>query len=331
MDYIVKDSAIHSDPRHFAAYDAKETSIKMGMVREIYTANSSEIKYVVEVQHRGNTIPVACSLMTRWGGVRNFEEYGLRPYKGNPATDMLGATDQTYDTRVGDLVLVACLNGQYREGVILGGVRHPGRKSTIPAADIAYISEFNGIETKITTSGSYRITNKGAISAPLDAAIPGVPILPEINNPVVGGSYYELSDDGSWSVTDGMQQSIKIDKTGQTTTITAGKCSVTLKVLEGSATVDSPTVVINSTIQTDIKTMMLNMEATLSAKLKAKQIAIGNETFELIQGLIDLIDGLGTLVVTSPAGPCNPLNTAPTWAVSIELLKAKMLAIKGSL
>lgn len=331
MDYIVKDSSIHPNTKQYAAYESRDSTIKMGIVREVYQASSSETKYVVEVQHIGKPVPIACSLMTRWGGVQNYEEYSLRPYMGSPTTDNISAPDMPFQTRVGDVVLVACINGNYREGVILGGVRHPGRKSTAVPGDIAYISQFNGIEKKITTSGGYRVTNKGVIPATLDAAIPGVPILPEISNPTVGGTYYELGDDGSWTVTDGLLQTIKIDKSGSTTTITAGKCSITLDVKGLSTTVDAPKIIINSLAQTDITTKILNIEAMFSAKLKAKQIAIGNETFELLQGLINLIDGLGQLVVTSPSGPCNPLNSAPTWLVNVEAIKARIQMIKGSL
>lgn len=331
MDYIVKDSAVHPNTKHLASYDDRDSTIKMGIVREVYQATTSEIKYVVEARHKGNVVPIVCSVMTRWGGVQNYEEYGLRTYNGSPTTDQALSSDGSYQTRVGDVVLVACINGNYREGVILGGIRHPGRKSKLTTADIEYLSEFNGIETKITKSGSYRRTNNATISAALDTAIPGAPIMPAVGNPTVGGTYYELGDDGSWTVSDGLLQTIKIDKSGSTTTITAGKCTVVLDATGGSTTIDAPKIIVNSLVQTDITTKVLNMEAMFSAKLKAKQIAIGNETFELLQGLINLIDGLGSLVVTSPSGPCNPLNAAPTWLANIEAIKARIQMIKGSL
>ena len=160
MDYTIKDSSYHRDPIQYAAHDAKDTAIKLGTVREIYQSTSTEIKYIVEACFSGITIPVACSLMTRWGGIQNYEEYGLRSYKGSTSTDAGRASDFTFDTRVGDVVLIACLQGHYREGVILGGIRHPARKTILESGDIAYVSQFNGIETKITNEGAYRVTNK---------------------------------------------------------------------------------------------------------------------------------------------------------------------------
>lgn len=329
MDFIVKDTATHRDPSQFSAYDAKDTAIRMGMVREAYIAATGEVKYVVEIKYSNVTLPIVCSLMTRWGGAQNYEEYGVRPYQGNVTTDKLGAPYMSYGVRVGDVVIVACLNGNHREGIILGGVLHPARKPKNDGKEIAYRSQFNGIETAISTKGSYKLTNNGLLSTALDTAVPGAPPLPEVKNPTVSGTYFELGDDGSLTISDGTKQTIKIDKAGLATTITSGKNSITLNVA-GGIVVNTPKLEIESTTQANLKAMTIGVEATLSAKLKAKKIAIGNDAFELLDGLVKLIDALGTLLVQAPNGYCTPLQSAPTWA-QVVAIKTQLMALKGSL
>jgi hypothetical protein len=330
MDYIVKDSTAHRNSNALEIFDRNDCGIKMGIVREIYQSSTSEIKYIVEVQYSRQTMPVVCSLMTRWGGVQNFEEYSLRPYHGSAATDAIGGVEQSMETRVGDVVIIACMQGNYREGVILGGLRHPGRKSKIPKTDLAYISQFNGIETTITKSGGYKITNKGVINTPLDLALPGAPIMPELNNPLVAGSYFELGDDGSFTVNDNANQIVKIDKTSKQISIKSGTCELTLDLVGNKISTSSTNLELKSDLKTDITTTSLNMEAKLTAKLKAKQVAIGNDSFELIDGLVKLIDAIGTLVVISPNGPCNPIQGAATWS-QIVAIKQQLNLLKGSL
>jgi hypothetical protein len=285
--------------------------------------------YIVEVEYGTTLVPLACTIMTRWGGVQNFEEYRLRSYNASTATDVLGAAYKPYHTRVGDMVVVSCIRGQSREGIILGAVSHPGRKSKLKPDNLEYRSQFNGIETTITKAGGYRVTNNAIVSTPLDVAIPGAPIPPEVKNPVVSGTYFEIGDDGSWSATDGKKQLIKIDKSGLKTTITSGKNSITLEVAGGTS-LAAVKLDVESTTDINIKTKQLNVESALTAKIKSPKIAIGNSTFELIDGLIKLIDAFGTLIVTSPTGPCTALQAAPTWS-QIVALKTKLQAIKGSL
>ena len=201
------------------------------------------------------------------------------------------------------------------------------RENKVKMGDIAYISQFNGLEKTISTDGTYKVTNKALISTALDVAIPGVPVLPEIPNPVLGGSFYELSSDGSFTISDNVMQSIKIDKTGFATTITSGNSSITLTPLKVET--NSQFCNINSKF-VDIQTEIITSAATFTS-IEATQMAIGSEGFELFQGLIDIIDALGDLVVTSPSGPCNPLKTAPTWIATLELIKTKITAIKWAL
>jgi len=264
------------------------------------------------------------------GGVQNFEEYNLRPYrKIDLQLPIDPAIEKSFGTKVGDTVVVACVSGRHQEGVILGGISHPGRETALAKGDIAYINQFNGIETKIDSSGTYTLTNKALLATALDTHVAGTPIPPEVSDPTAAGNFLEINSDGSITVSDGAKQSIVIDKTGLNTTITSGSCSITLNALE-SAEFVAPA--IKMTAKMDITTSALNtkMESKLGTSIKTMKFAVGNSSFELIDGLIKLIDALGALVVMSPAGPCNPLQGAPTWT-QVMILKTKLTAFKGSL
>jgi hypothetical protein len=326
----VLDSSLYANRKYFAAYNSFDASVKIGIVREFKPPKvGKEAKYDVEVFIGGFPVPVSCSVMTRFGGTYNFEEYALYPYK------QLGmdipvdpAPEQAYEVRTGDTVLVAFLNGHSREGVILGGIKHPSRKTQLEKGKITYLSQFNGIETKITDSGEYRVTFKGKLLNPLGLNIPGSPIPEAQFDPVNGGSYFSLGDDGSFTVTDGQQQTIKVDKQGLKTTITSGNSSIELGVT-GTVTVKASTsLTVNADLKAEVNAKQLEVNSMIM-KLNTPKIAIGGSAFELIQGLMDLIDALGELVIMSPVGACSPFKNAPTWIPKVELLKNKMKAFKA--
>src|SRR5690606_2811389 len=101
--------------------------------------------------------------------------------------------------KAGDAVLVAFLNGEAREAVILGGLIHPARKSTL---DITkgpqYISEFNGVETSINNDGEYKLTFK---AVPTNAKKlddkPSSKIPAPTYDTKVGGSFFWFDKTGS--------------------------------------------------------------------------------------------------------------------------------------
>src|SRR5687768_5139701 len=138
---------------------------------------------------------------------------------------------------------------------------------------------------------------------------------------------------GSFTVSDGAQL-IKIEKSLATGSITlqSGKNKV---VLGGNPALGRLTVqtdnLITSSLSASIKATTDFKLETLQLSLKGTKLAIGNDVFELFDGLVKLIDALGTLTVTSPVGTCTPLQSAPTWAAQVVPLKMKIAAIKGSL
>ena len=127
MYYTVRDSSIWKDNGSYAAYNSQNNRILMGTVRdEIYEQLVGQIKYIVEVQDQGALVPVACVNGVRFGGSYNYEEFSRKT--GNKT-----GKNSTYTTGLtpGDQVIVACLNGDTREGVIICSIKHYGRKPVI--------------------------------------------------------------------------------------------------------------------------------------------------------------------------------------------------------
>lgn len=338
FDYIVRDSSVLPSHGSRAAEYEKDTAIRIGIVRKVESTENGPI-YSVEVLADGKIMLVGCVSMVKWGGAHNFEECGVRPWLLTTIEALppqIALSD--YATKSGDVVVVAFLNGKSREGIILGSLMHGSRKPKLKAGDISYLSEFNGIETSIKEDGSYKVTFKGYTAANLAALkLPpkGVNVSPPLYNPLTGGSYFGFSDNGSYVASDG-SQFIKIHKNLVTGSVIIKSGSSQLELggnpAIGNFSVKTGKVVLESTLETSIKAQLaIKIQATVQVSMKAQQIAIGNDQFELIDGLGQLIDALGTLVVTSPVGTCTPLMSAPTWAAQVLPLKIKLALLKGSL
>lgn len=335
MDYSVRDSSILQDFDSVSAIRSKDTSIRLGIVREERIMNDDSTRYVVEVFVNGRQVPVSCVTLSRFGGAHNFEEYKLRPWLKVKSGTLPPGTADKYALRSGDTVVVAFLDGNAREGVILGGVKHGSRAETTTPGKIQYHSRFNGIETQISSDGSYKVlfnglpVNDALLNVPLGTQVP-----PPVFNPLIAGSYYGFDSSGNFVVSDGGDSYMKIYKSSTTRALIA---------VSGGNKLELGGNLIKST--TSLKTDEIKLEASLNASLKANaniniqglqtsiktlQVAIGNDQFELIDGLIKLIDAIGTLVIMSPYGTCFPVATAPTWASKVIPIRIGLQLIKGS-
>lgn len=334
MDYIVKDSSLRQNPKAFAEYDRGDYAVRVGIVRQELEENDGTTKYLVEVFSGGKQIPVACTIMSRFGSVYNYEEWRPRGWARNTVGGLLSPTTaSSYDLRDGDTVMVAFIDGQSREGVILGSVRHPARTEKVEKGTLAYVSNFNGVQTTIDADGAYSVQFNGTPLQDLAPIQPGIPITEPQYNPLVAGSHFGFSSDGSYTVSDG-SQFLKIEKNPVSGSITL--CSGKNKVVLGGNPVLGETSITTDTfavsaLSTSIKSTKDIKAEALQVSIKGTQMAIGNDVFELFDGLSQLIDALGTLVVTSPVGQCTPLMAAPTWAAQVIPLKLKILTLKGSL
>lgn len=339
-DYIVSDSTLYKTSESHGAHDYKDGGIYVGVVRKAVEIEDFGTKYLVEYYSGGRQIPISCVPMSRFNSPYNFEEIRLKPWlRGSAASGLLPAgTASTYNMRDGDMVIIAPLNNSGREGVILGTIKHPSREPATEEETLAYHSVYNGLETKIDPEGAYTVTFQGA---PLNDSAPVPPGLSEVAaaeyNPVIAGSFFGFDNTGSFTIdasNEAGTNMIKItrDAAGGTMMIESGKNIISIAgnpaLGELSVTTDTLKVEV---MESEIKaTTTMKFEA-LQMSIKGTQVAIGNDTIELVDGLLQIIDGIGQVTVTSPVGTCTPLMASPQWASSIIPLVVKLNTLKGSL
>jgi len=326
-------SKIGSNPSNTLAKPSG--SIHMGVIRgQIDDALPFSLIYIVEAVIGGQKVMIRCRQLSKFGDPFNYEEWSLREDSlKSGARITFGFT-----SRVGEVVIVAPLDGKYAEGVIIGAIKHPSRAHKLnPKKDgLSYISEFNGLETTIDKYGAYKIKFKGAAkNSDAINKLNGEPSIPEPEyNTDIGGAYFSFQKDGSYELTDGnskLPQSLKIDKPNGKFTITSGDVSIDIDKNSKKISVSCEQYQVDASKILKLSSKSdIQLNAIKTIKIDAAKIAIGHGNVELIDTVLKLIDAFGTLIVNSPMGPCSPLKSAPTWA-QILALKNKLSVIKGSL
>jgi hypothetical protein len=329
---IVKDSSVWQNSRIFEAVNKKDPYLRIGVIKKVYREErSSDIKYLVEVQDRNDSIEVNARLLRRFGGAFNYEDTVYQGYKFDDKPDPTRA----FDAKAGDAVLVAFLNGEAREAVILGGLIHPARKSNL---DITkgpqYISEFNGVETSINNDGEYKLTFKA-----IPTNIKKLDDKPQTKLPAptyddkVGGSFLHFDKTGSIEINDKDKngiQNLRIDKPKGTITINSGKIKLTMTKKEEKVELKCKLLDIVSDDKITGKTKEYSLEASTSVKINSPKVAIGKSGVELLDQLFQLVEMLGKVTPISPIGPCTPLMSTPQWG-GVTSVQSKIKEITGSL
>lgn len=329
---IIKDSSIWQNSEAFSRVDHKDPYMRIGIVKKVYREErTSDIKYLVEIQDRNDSIEVNARLLRRFGGVYNYEDVVDHGYKFNDKPDPVRA----FDAKAGDTVLVAFLNGQAREAVILGGLIHPARKSTL---DITkgpqYQSEFNGIETRINENGEYTLTFRAIPTniKKLDDT-PAAKIATPTYDDKVGGSFFQMDKTGSLELSDkdkGSIQSLRIDKPKGTITVNSGKIKLTMTKKEEKVELKCKILDIVSDDKIDGKTKEFKLEASTFVKINSPKVAIGKEGIELLDQLSQMVEALAKVIPISPVGPCSALGASPSWP-GVVSVQSKIKEITGSL
>lgn len=329
---IIKDSSRWESSKIFNGVHEKDFAIRIGIVKRIYReATTSDIKYLVEVQDRNDSIEVSARALRRFGGVFNYEDTVYHGYKIDDKPDPV----RDFSAKAGDAVLVAFLNGEAREAVILGGLIHPARKSTVDVTKgPQYASEFNGVETTINENGEYKLTFKAIPTniKKLDDK-PGNVLPKPIYDTKIGGSFFQFDKTGSIEINDKDQkglQNLRIDKPNGTIEINSGKIKLTMT--KSSEKVELKCKLLNITADDKIagKTKEFNLDATTSAKIKSPKVAIGKDGIELLNELFQMIEALAKVIPISPVGPCSSLGSSPQWN-GVVSVQSKIKEITGSL
>ncbi len=332
-DYTVKDSSMYDDKSSMKLLNQRDATVKIGMVKEVRKIpNTNENRFVVEVWDKSQHIPVLCSYLSRFGGVYNYEEYNWRGFFAGPDT----AGRSEYSVRAGDTVLVAYVNGTSQEGVIIGGIKHPGRPPQFePEDDVVYASEFNGLKKEINIDGEYVTTFRGIQTnlADLAKAPDGSPIPPPEYDEEIGTTFTKFDKTGGWTVNDNASedpQSIFVDKANGKIIITSGKIVFTMEKESELTSLVTKEFTIEATDKIEAMTKEWSIAASSTAKIKSPKIAFGSDGTELLDQIIKSLEALGEVKPISPTGPCSPLMGTPEW-VKVQEIISKINGIKGSL
>lgn len=327
---IVRDSSLYGSKVKSSLQNVYG-DIKIGIVRSFeYDSTNDTHFYEVEVTHSSTKYILKCRQMSKFGDVYNFEEWGMRAASKASTNNK---KPEMYKERVGEIVIVAHIGGNAFDGIILGTLRHPARKTKIKPDTLEYMSEFNGLMTHIGEDGSYKLMfqGKSLTSDALTYSAGGTPPQAQFNS-LISGTYISIDGSGNLDLNDGgaMPQYVKVDKTNGKISITSGSIFVDLERNSGKISINSIDTEIKSSVSLKIQALNTSIDSSVDLKIKSAKIAIGFDGVELLDSIVQIVDAIGKLVVSSPVGPCSPVSTAPTWA-ELEAIKIKLSAIKGSL
>jgi phage gp45-like len=328
MSRIIRDSSIWKTPISNLS-NKEQNRIDIGIViEERYSKELDSILYLVETYQAHRRTIISCTQMIKVGDVYNYEEIKLR----SQSKKNIKNSSMAFQTRLGEMVLVACVGGVDNSGIIIGSVRHPGRALKLTTKDMAYASEYNGLETTIDKDGAYKIKFQGTPTNLKDAR-DGSKLAPPKYDDKTSGSYLSFDKTGSFILTDASKekpQTIKIDKQNGFMTIVSGDISMTMDKKSKKISIKCEEKIVEANKKMSIKTPEFSIDSSKSVKIKGQKIAIGYGGNELLEILSNLIDEIGQLVIISPVGTCTPIQGTATWP-KILLLKNKISSIKGSL
>lgn len=331
---IVKDSSIWKDDRYAGAVYRRDPFIRVGTIKRIfYDKRVGDFRYQVELIDKLDIVDVNARLMTRFGGVYNYEEFTLRGYKSD--RDISEIIDLSI--KPGDLVVVVFINGNSSDALIIGAIRHRTREHQLKAEDgPQYKSEFNGIETFINKDGEYRLTFLGQ---PTNLSKLNEKPSKQIDKPQrdknTTGSYVLMDKTGSIEINDvstkdGGNQMLRIDKTGGTIKIKSGSIDITLTKKQEKIDVSCKTVDIKAKDLFTVSTKDTSIKSSSSVKINSPKIAIGKNGVELLDQIFQLVEAIGMLTPISPMGPCTAMQAAPQWS-QVKQVQQKIKEITGSL
>lgn len=182
-------------------------SLKVGVVISSFDIEDEENttksvkEYNVLVGEQDGNAPVTphiyrnCRQLELFGNKADFFEYTYRKNQ----KEFEGPTPE----EEGSLVLLLCINGNSTDALIIGSIRHPGRKTNLTKESGHHLEgEFNGVNWKVDKDGALTITYKSATDNK------GVP-----QDEKAGGTFININKEGSVDINDGDDKNyIRMDK-----------------------------------------------------------------------------------------------------------------------
>lgn len=279
----------------------KNNSIKAGIIVKRYEVEDKDnlhklaVEYdVMVMEQNGNSAssPILykhCLSVDGLGSIADFFEKKFRQQKKKGKKSKgLDFPDQD-----GAIVLLMCLDGASEKGIIIGGLRHPDRKTKLTGKDEILAAEYNGVAITISEDGSCNLTFKGATDhsgAAKDSS--------------QGNTTVDIEKDGSFQiknkgVTQRNQKDGKFALTTQDSTTMTAKGSFNINTSDafslkakadasfestgwvfkasGSATLSMESLDLKSNGQASFKASMIDMSASSLINMKGSQIVLDGQ------------------------------------------------------
>lgn len=196
----------------------RDVALRIGEVVAVYAPGSkgssskTDTQYIVRANFRegaGLVTPMLyrCVAKDGFGSAGDHLRHSLR---ARPS-------QQKEDDVTGAIVLLACINGDRSQAVILDCLRHPSR-TTKDAEGRWFDFEFNGVAVKINDDGSFALTVPGPTKGD------GKPDHRDENNK---GSSVTVAANGDIAISDNNGESITISPGDKTITMESDKTAAT--------------------------------------------------------------------------------------------------------
>lgn len=228
----------------------------------------------------------------------------------------------------GAIVLLMCLDGAGEKAIIVGGLKHPDRKSKLVGKDELLAAEYNGVNFTINENGSVLVTFSGATDnsgKPKDSSQGNTTVAIEKDGSL------ELKNKG---VTQRNQKDGKFILTAQNDVSVSSKKSISLTAEEkfslkskssssvecsefalkasGSSNFQVQSLDLQSAGEANLRAQMINLEAQSMANIKASSIVLdgqvslgssGGTPAITLQTQFMGIGNLGAPVISTAIGP----------------------------
>lgn len=261
------------------------TALRFGVIKAIYPVSDPKniggltTEYDVEVIEQDMNKGVApvtyhnCMSVDALSSVADFFEKNFRSQTQSDNYQLPITKGQN-----GATVLVLCLDATMGKGIVLGGLNHPDRPTTLVDSQPRLSGEYNGVAISVRPDGSASLTFKG----PTDND--GIPTTSN------GGTVFQIKPDGSFEFNHSTV-SIAADKSGALMINAKGDANVTVG---GNSTVTTSG---DTNLTTAGKTIIKSKEIDMN--VISPMSDLGATSSRSHQQVIDFITGI----------PCIPSET----------------------
>jgi hypothetical protein len=270
----------------------KNYPLRLGVITDIYEAtdplNFSKLatEYNVSVfeqnEDRGSTVIKYknCLYTDSLGSIADFVDLNLRSLTQNKNIDNIINTKN----QNGATVILLCLDAVSEKAIIMGGLPHPDRPTTLLNTNPYLQAEYNGVNVVINNDGSTALTFKGATDSY------GVP-----TDPSQGNTVFQIKTDGSFEFKHSTID-ILADKSGKLTITAKGdltvSCANATVTAMTTATIDAPTINLGAGATDAV------IKGTTFAKLYNSHQHIGNLGSLTSAVIVPMDSSLSTVVNT---------------------------------